>query len=172
MPSLLTKYKIQLPLPSVGQSTSLIIQTGNNGIHSSTSDEGDKMAEARGSGARWSHQRPRLDCLKKSLKHRILVLLHLLRSEWLEPASFFQRIHIWMAMPGDALLPSCPGHSGDISTQRSLSGMARNPCIPRNSKASDRPAFYGLISRVDESNTMFFASGTKSLPHLTSVLRF
>lgn len=51
MPSLLTKYKIQLPLPSVGQSTSLIIQTGNNGIHGSISDEGDKMAEARGSGA-------------------------------------------------------------------------------------------------------------------------
>lgn len=91
--------------------------------------------------------------------NRILVLLHHLRSEWLEPLASSEKIHIWMAMPGDTLSPSCLQHTGDNSAQGILSGMAGNPYSPRTSKVSASTAFLykvdcGLISRVAENNTL------------------
>lgn len=90
--------------------------------------------------------------------NRILALLYHLRSECLEPVSIFQKIHIWMAMPGDILSPSCLQYTGDNSAQGSLSGMAGNPYTPWTSKASASTAFLykvdcGSISRVTENNT-------------------
>lgn len=89
-----------------------------------------KWAEARGSGIWWSHQRPRLECLKEqnpgsASPSEVRVT---------GTVSIFQKIHIWMAMHGDTLSPSV--YSTQVTTQFRgvFQGWQGTPIVPEPPK--------------------------------------